>query len=148
MRCAVAGRAGEDRVLMSPSPQINSFFGQSNFQDRFGVSDGRGGKVIPTNWQAALNNAASIGQVSLAQQEIAPPLFGFPDFLCFAADRECSGYRTGCQWLLDDLVWCQANLHCLHGCHDCHDLHPRLCCVASHAFCRSDPLRYPLGRFS
>ncbi|RSH95719.1 hypothetical protein EHS25_000811 [Saitozyma podzolica] len=42
---------------------INSFFGQSSFLHRFGQVNAQGQYFIPANWQSALNNAASIGQV-------------------------------------------------------------------------------------
>lgn len=45
--------------------QINSFFGQSSFLHRFGTLDPTTGQYyVPANWQSAVNNAASIGQVS------------------------------------------------------------------------------------
>jgi SP family general alpha glucoside:H+ symporter-like MFS transporter len=50
------------RVDASPS-QINSFFGQASFIDRFGQTNADGVKYIPADWQAAINNAANIGEV-------------------------------------------------------------------------------------
>ncbi|RSH89188.1 hypothetical protein EHS25_002300 [Saitozyma podzolica] len=42
---------------------INSFFGQASFIDRFGQTNADGVKYIPADWQAAINNAANVGEV-------------------------------------------------------------------------------------
>lgn len=44
---------------------INSFYGQEQFQDRFGVPDPSkpGSKVIPPSWQSGLSNSALVGQL-------------------------------------------------------------------------------------
>lgn len=43
--------------------QINSFFGHPAFQATFGSRTPEGKLYIPANWQSAINNAATIGQV-------------------------------------------------------------------------------------
>lgn len=60
---------------------INSFFGQSSFLHRFGTLDPLTGKYfVPANWQSAVNNAASIGQVGtsslLARRELKAQVIG------------------------------------------------------------------------
>ncbi|ORX40205.1 trehalose transport-related protein [Kockovaella imperatae] len=42
---------------------INSFWGNPAFLERFGQRDGDGHLYIPANWQAAINNAALIGEI-------------------------------------------------------------------------------------
>jgi SP family general alpha glucoside:H+ symporter-like MFS transporter len=44
--------------------QINSFYGQSQFQNRFGVYDPASDqKLIPASWQSGLSNSALVGQL-------------------------------------------------------------------------------------
>lgn len=57
--------------------QINSFWGQASFLNKFGSTAADGTKYIPANWQAALNNATSIGQmIGLAINGWVQPKFG------------------------------------------------------------------------
>lgn len=45
--------------------QINSFYGQTQFQNRFGVLDPASGeKKIPPSWQSGLSNSALVGQLA------------------------------------------------------------------------------------
>jgi SP family general alpha glucoside:H+ symporter-like MFS transporter len=47
--------------------QINSFYGQRQFQDRFGVDNPDptvGGKLITPAWQSGLSNSAVVGQLA------------------------------------------------------------------------------------
>lgn len=47
------------------SQQITSFYGQSQFQNRFGVYDPTSrAKVISAAWQSGLSNAALVGQLA------------------------------------------------------------------------------------
>lgn len=46
------------------STQINSFFGHPAFRERFGSRTATGELYIPANWQSAINNAATIGQLA------------------------------------------------------------------------------------
>ncbi|OCF30521.1 hypothetical protein I316_07849 [Kwoniella heveanensis BCC8398] len=56
---------------------INSFWGHRAFLERFGSVAPNGTRYIPANWQAALNNAASIGQIiGLTINGFAQPRFG------------------------------------------------------------------------
>jgi hypothetical protein len=43
---------------------VNNFFGHSAYKERFGKDDGTGVKLIPANWQAAINNGQQIGAVA------------------------------------------------------------------------------------
>jgi SP family general alpha glucoside:H+ symporter-like MFS transporter len=43
--------------------QINNFFGQSTFKQKFGELQPDGTMAIPSDWQAGVNNAASGGQI-------------------------------------------------------------------------------------
>jgi SP family general alpha glucoside:H+ symporter-like MFS transporter len=42
---------------------INSFWGQAAFLERFGQLNAEGKRYVPANWQAAVNNAALIGEI-------------------------------------------------------------------------------------
>ena len=65
--------------------QINSFWGQGSFLQRFGSVDANGKRFIPANWQSAINNAASIGQViGLVINGYAQPRFGSKRVYCCA----------------------------------------------------------------
>lgn len=45
--------------------QITSFYGQTQFQNRFGVADPKTGvKLIPARWQSGLSNSALVGQLA------------------------------------------------------------------------------------
>lgn len=45
--------------------QINSFYGQSQFQNRFGITNPSTGlKVIPPSWQSGLSNSSLVGQLA------------------------------------------------------------------------------------
>jgi SP family general alpha glucoside:H+ symporter-like MFS transporter len=55
-RCSVVG-IGADKV------QLKSFYGQPEFLKKFGSLDPTGKLYIPANWQAALSNAVSAGEV-------------------------------------------------------------------------------------
>jgi SP family general alpha glucoside:H+ symporter-like MFS transporter len=51
--------------LIALIPQITSFYGQSQFQHRFGVVDSSTGlKVIPPSWQSGLSNSSLVGQLA------------------------------------------------------------------------------------
>lgn len=58
--------------------QITSFYGQTQFQDRFGTYDAAsGGKTISASWQSGLSNSAVVGQlVGLAVNTYAQDKFG------------------------------------------------------------------------
>ncbi|KEF59110.1 MFS transporter, SP family, general alpha glucoside:H+ symporter [Exophiala aquamarina CBS 119918] len=44
---------------------INSFYGQTQFQNRFGIADPETGKkTIPARWQSGLSNSALVGQLA------------------------------------------------------------------------------------
>ena len=43
--------------------QINSFWGNAAFLERFGVKAPDASLIIPANWEAAINNAATIGEI-------------------------------------------------------------------------------------
>ncbi|KAJ9613732.1 uncharacterized protein PV06_01133 [Exophiala oligosperma] len=44
---------------------ITSFYGQTQFQNRFGVEDPKTGKkIIPARWQSGLSNSALVGQLA------------------------------------------------------------------------------------
>jgi SP family general alpha glucoside:H+ symporter-like MFS transporter len=65
--------------------QINSFWGQASFLERFGSLDEAGKRYIPANWQAAVNNAASIGQViGLLINGYCQPRYGSKKVYCSA----------------------------------------------------------------
>jgi MFS transporter, SP family, general alpha glucoside:H+ symporter len=45
--------------------QITSFYGQTQFQNRFGILDPKTGKyAIPARWQSGLSNSALVGQLA------------------------------------------------------------------------------------
>lgn len=44
--------------------QITSFYGQSQFINRFGVANAAGVKSIPASWQSGLSNSAVVGQLA------------------------------------------------------------------------------------
>lgn len=50
------------RIFTEPA-QVNSFFGHPAFRETFGSRTAEGELYIPANWQSAINNAATIGQV-------------------------------------------------------------------------------------
>nr|XP_018260033.1 uncharacterized protein I303_08105 [Kwoniella dejecticola CBS 10117]OBR82191.1 hypothetical protein I303_08105 [Kwoniella dejecticola CBS 10117] len=56
---------------------INSFWAEDGFLQRFGVPDAKGKLYVPANWQAAVNNAALIGEIiGLALNGYLSPKFG------------------------------------------------------------------------
>jgi MFS transporter, SP family, general alpha glucoside:H+ symporter len=65
--------------------QINSFFGQTQFQDKFGVFDpGVGHKLIPAPWQSGLSNSSLVGQLAGLVNAYAQDKFGCrPTFMAF-----------------------------------------------------------------
>lgn len=68
--------------------QINSFFGQSQFRERFGTYDPVAGKnVITPAWQSGLSNSALVGQLAgLVLTSFAQDRFGCrPTYLFFMA---------------------------------------------------------------
>jgi SP family general alpha glucoside:H+ symporter-like MFS transporter len=51
-------------VTLTSRIQINSFYGQTQFQNRFGVYDPASGhKVITAEWQSGLSNSSLVGQL-------------------------------------------------------------------------------------
>lgn len=42
---------------------ITSFYGQTQFQQRFGIPDGNGGFAISAAWQSGLSNSSVVGQL-------------------------------------------------------------------------------------
>lgn len=42
---------------------ITSFYGQTQFQQRFGIPDGAGGFAISAAWQSGLSNSSVVGQL-------------------------------------------------------------------------------------
>jgi len=70
--------------------QINSFYGQASFLKRFGSVTEEGKLFIPANWQAAINNAASIGQViGLVINGFAQSRYGSKKVYCCAMVGMC-----------------------------------------------------------
>lgn len=65
-------------MAKQPFFQITSFYGQTQFQNRFGTFDSVTGKsVISASWQSVLSNSALIGQlVGLAINSYAQDRFG------------------------------------------------------------------------
>ncbi|WVW85182.1 hypothetical protein I302_107220 [Kwoniella bestiolae CBS 10118] len=56
---------------------INSFWAQGEFLKRFGVPDATGKLYVPANWQAAVNNAALVGEIiGLALNGFLSPRYG------------------------------------------------------------------------
>lgn len=53
------------RVLLTSAQVvvISSFYGQTQFQARFGEPDGRGGNAISPAWQSGLSNSSVVGQL-------------------------------------------------------------------------------------
>lgn len=49
--------------IADPYPQINNFFGQQAYINRFGHTRANGTKFIPANWQAAINNGNAVGSI-------------------------------------------------------------------------------------
>lgn len=50
--------------LTDSAVQINSFYGQTQFQDRFGVYDAvLNQKIITASWQSGLSNSSVVGQL-------------------------------------------------------------------------------------
>jgi len=43
--------------------QITSFYGQTQFQNKFGIGE-PGKKLIPPSWQSGLSNSALVGQLA------------------------------------------------------------------------------------
>ncbi|KEF63625.1 MFS transporter, SP family, general alpha glucoside:H+ symporter [Exophiala aquamarina CBS 119918] len=67
---------------------INSFFGQTQFRERFGTFDDKSGKkIITPAWQSGLANSALVGQLAgLAATSFAQDRFGCrPTYLFFMA---------------------------------------------------------------
>jgi MFS transporter, SP family, general alpha glucoside:H+ symporter len=62
----------------SLTPQINSFFGQTQFQERFGTYDeGTNSKLITAPWQSGLANSALVGEIAgLAINSYSQDKFG------------------------------------------------------------------------
>lgn len=57
--------------------QINGFFGQTQFAEKFGTENSEGKKVITAPWQSGLANSALVGQLfGLAVNTWAQDRFG------------------------------------------------------------------------
>jgi len=68
--------------------QINSFFGQTQFRERFGTFDEKQGKkVITPAWQSGLANSALVGQLAgLVATSFSQDRFGCrPTYMFFMA---------------------------------------------------------------
>ena len=58
--------------------RINNFFAHPAYKQRFGVTNAAGDKIIPSNWQAGINNGSSCGQIlGLLLNGWAQPRFGY-----------------------------------------------------------------------
>lgn len=56
----------EHTVAKADSPsQITSFYGQTQFQNRFGIfNEAQGHKIITASWQSGLSNSSLVGQLA------------------------------------------------------------------------------------
>jgi hypothetical protein len=99
--------------------QIGSFYGQQQFIERFGTTEG-GVKQITAAWQSGLSNSSVIGQVSDLCILIAPLQVNITSV-------SLSVGRFGRRWLLHGQIRAQANYAGRSRRHDLRHLHPLLC---------------------
>jgi SP family general alpha glucoside:H+ symporter-like MFS transporter len=59
----LVGRRRSVARIRADRVQLKSFYGQPEFLKKFGSLDPNGKLYIPANWQAALSNAVSAGEV-------------------------------------------------------------------------------------